>query len=66
QRTENREQKEVTHFVLYSLFFVLLRSPLGSEENFGGLPRRRLTAVGHRSLHASTRLLASSQPSVSY
>jgi hypothetical protein len=37
-------------------------SPLGSEGNFGGHPRRWLAAIGHRSLCASTRVLASSQP----
>lgn len=38
------------------------RSLLGSEGNFGGLPRQWLAASDHCSLNALTHVLASSQP----
>src|SRR5215217_5935175 len=58
------EKLRMTHsqqsFSIFNFQFSI--SPLGSEGNFGGHPRRWLAAIGHRSLCASTRVLASSQP----
>jgi hypothetical protein len=63
-RIEDEELRKIAHRN-FSSFFILpsqLFSPFGSEGNFGGNSRRRLTADDHHSLRVSTRVLASSQP----